>query len=82
MLSINAQPAQVNKNPSSGYFIASPNEFGDFFYADAIKNTAGNAVYANCSESDPEAPKQRKRFGFTRLADHESAHHFIGVINE
>lgn len=82
MLSILAQPSPINKDPDSRYFTMSPSEFGDVFYVDAIKNAAGEAVYANCSEADPEAPKQRKRFGFTRLADHQSAHHFIGVINE
>ncbi|QLI49472.1 hypothetical protein vBPaeMUSP25_27 [Pseudomonas phage vB_PaeM_USP_25] len=72
----------VNKDPSQGYFLASPNDFGDVFYVDATKLCAGESVYANVSEADPEAPKQRKRWGYTRLADHKSAHHFIGVINE
>ena len=72
----------VNKNPSSGYFLASPNDFGDVFYMDATKLCAGESVYASVGEADPEAPGQRKRWGYTRLADHKSAHHFIGVINE
>ena len=60
----------------------SPGEYGDVFYTDAIKNAAGDAEYANCSEADEHSPGQRKRWGFTRLADHKSAHHFIGVIHE
>ncbi len=73
---------KVNKDPSNGYFLPSPNEFGDVFYVDAIQLAAGEAVYASCSEADPESPKQRKRWGFTTLADHKRAHNFIGVINE
>lgn len=76
------QTGEVNKDPARGYFESSPSEIGVMFYVDAIKNVAGDAEYANASEADPAAPKQRKRWGFTRLADHKSAHHFIGVINE
>lgn len=82
MISIIDSPKSINKNPDSGYFIISPNEIGDIFRVDAIKNSAGNAIYANTSEVDTEAPKQRKRIGFSRLANHRSAHHFIGVIHE
>ena len=82
LLSVAANPEPVNKDPDIGYFTMSPDEGGNVFYVDAIKNMAGETVYANTSESDPEAPKQRKRFGFSRLADHKSAHHFMGVINE
>ena len=72
----------VNKSVRSGYFVGSPAPYIGVFYCDAARVLAGKTVYANVSEDDPEAPKQRKRFGFTRLADHKSAHHFIGVINE
>lgn len=81
-LSITYQFAEVNKAPSEGYFTMSPSEEGGVFYVDAIKNTAGDAVYANTSELDPDAVSRRKRWGFTRMADHASHHHFIGVINE
>ena len=81
VISMLPQVETVNKEPSPRYFMSSPNEFGDVFYVDAIENKAGSAVYANTSEEDPESPKQRKRWGFTELADHKSAHHFIGVIN-
>ena len=76
------QPGTINNDPQTGYFEMSPDEGGGVFYADAIRNMAGDAIYANTSESDPEAKKQRKRFGFTALADHKAAHHFIGVVNE
>lgn len=81
-LSFMASTVKVNSKPRDGFFIVSPNEYKDVFYADAVKIVAGTAEYANCSESDADAPNQRKRWGFTRLADHKSAHHFIGVINE
>ena len=81
-ISTYSQPGRVNKDPATGYFTISPSESGGVFYVDSIKNAAGSVDYANCSESDPEAPSQRKRFGYTRLADHYSAHHFLGVINE
>lgn len=73
----------VHKTPDSHYFTASPGEYTGFlFYRDAARVEAGKAVYANVSETDPEAPAQRKRWGHTRLANHKDAHHFIGVINE
>lgn len=72
----------MNEDPREGFFTISPGETGDIFYTDATRIVAGESEYANCAEPDPEAPKQRKRWGYTRLADHKSAHHFIGVINE
>ena len=80
-ISVLDQPGDVNKDPSPAYFEVSPNDSGDVFYVDAIYNAAGEAEYVNTSEPDPDAPKQRKRFGYTALADHKAAHHFIGVIN-
>ena len=73
---------EVNKNPRNGFFTVSPSEFNDVFYTDAIKSEVGEAEYASCAEVNPESPTQRTRWGFTRLADHKSAHHFIGVIHE
>lgn len=81
-ISILDQSGVVNKDPGLGYFKMSPDDGGDVFYVDAIRNVAGDATYANTSEPDTEATKQRKRFGFTGLADHKAAHHFIGVVNE
>lgn len=81
-ISLTETPQLVNKAPRDGFFTASPSEFGDIFYTDTAKICAGSSVYSSSSESDAEATGQRKRWGFTRLADHKSAHHFVGVINE
>lgn len=72
-------PAVVHGHPDAFYFAGSPDDFGNVFYRDACSITFGRSVYANVSESDGEG---RKRWGYTSLADHKSAHHFIGVINE
>ena len=81
-LSILDTPGKVHKDPATTYFLYSPDEFVGVFYRDAVRNVAGTSEYANVSEADPEAPKQRKRYGFTSVADHKTAHHFIGVLNE
>ena len=81
-LSILDAPGKVHKDPAPTYFLYSPDDYVGVFYRDAVRNVAGTSEYANVSEADPEEPKQRKRFGYTALADHKSAHHFIGVINE
>lgn len=81
-LSILDTPGKVHKTPASTYFLYSPDEFVGVFYRDAVRNVAGTSEYANVSEADPEAPNQRKRYGFTSVADHKAAHHFIGVLNE
>ncbi|MFA9283776.1 hypothetical protein ACCQ08_03255 [Comamonas sp. SY3] len=70
------------KVPNPRYFLPSPDEFGNIFYMDAITNCSGSSVYGSVLEPDPEAPTYRKHWGYTRLADHKSAHHFMGVINE
>ena len=77
--SLMADLSGISVVPDIMYFHGSPSEFGDIFYRDATKITFGEAVYGNVSE---EADGGRKRWGYTRLADHKSAHHFIGVINE
>lgn len=82
VISISSGVKKVNKKPRIGYFMSSPSEFGDIFYADSIKLCAGDSEYQNCNEADPEAPKQRKRWGHTTMADNTTAQHFIGVINE
>ena len=80
-LSIDGQPNLVNQNvPSNRYFISSPTEFGDVFYRDACKIVFGETEYRNVSEPSASAP--RAKWGYTRLVDNKSAHHFIGVINE
>lgn len=69
--------------PSKFYYDFSPVEAGGsllYFYRDAIHNAIGSAEYASIYEKD--ASGLRVRWGNTSLADHKSAHHFIGVINE
>lgn len=78
--SMQAHPERVHVEPSTGYFTVSP--VGDSaFYVDAVRNVAGNATYSSTSEIDAET-RQRKRWGYSRLADHKTPHHFIGVVNE
>lgn len=79
-LSIFEDERLVHSNiPDNMYFLGSPDPIVGVFYRDACKAVFGNAVYANVSENEGEG---RKRWGFTRLADNKSAHHFIGVIHE
>lgn len=79
-LSIFEDERLVHSNiPDNMYFLGSPDDVVGVFYRDACKVVFGSAVYANVSENEGEG---RKRWGYTRLADHKSAHHFIGVINE
>ena len=72
---------RLHKQPDILYFLPSPTEFGNFFYRSACRIEAGKSEYANVGEPQNN-DGQRHRVGFTRLADHKSAHHFIGVINE
>ena len=68
--------------PAIGYFLQSPDEVLGYFYRDACQVVFGKSAYTNVSESlDGQGPR-RWSCGYTRLADHKSAHHFIGVINE
>ena len=79
-LSIFEDERLVHSNiPGNMYFLGSPDPIAGVFYRDACKAVFGSAVYANVSENEGDG---RKRWGYTRLADHKSAHHFIGVINE
>ena len=81
MLSAINYPNPISTNiPANGYYIGSPNEFGDVFYRDACKIVFGESIYYNVSESTPKY--SRARWGYSKLPDHKSAHHFIGVINE
>lgn len=73
--------ARLSDKPDEKYFRHSPDRDGSTFYRDGTRLTAGNSVYANTQETDPQTG-QRKRFGYTSLADGYRAHHFIGVINE
>ena len=82
-ISLDPLPQTVHKEvPNWHYFEMSPDEYGNVFYRDAIRNEAGNAVYSSVSEPESEGSPLRKHWGHTSLADHKSAHHFIGVIHE
>jgi hypothetical protein len=76
------QPQYVNKSPSIMYFLPSPDDAVGIFYRDAAKVLFGKATYGNVSEPGDDTGTDRKRYGFCRLADNKSAHHFIGVIDE
>ena len=65
--------------PSIMYFLGSPDPYLGVFYRDACKAVFGQAVHANVSE---DVGGRRKYWGYSRLVDHDSAHHFIGVIHE
>lgn len=79
-LSLDDLPHRVNENPREGYFIMPLG--GSGFYTDATKVVAGSATYSSCFEKKPDNDKERTHWGYTTLADHKTAHHFIGVINE
>lgn len=74
--------AHRNK-PDEWYFAFSPVDAGGtphYFYQDACRVGFGDSEYASIYEKG--AYGLRIRWGYTQLADHKSAHHFIGVINE
>lgn len=79
MFSMMVEPVKLNHKPHGHYFVASPSETGLTFYRDACQIVAGEREYCNVSEPPTEA---RSKWGYTALADHESAHIFVGVINE
>lgn len=65
---------------SERFYTISPDSNDNVFYEDGCRVVFGNVTYANISIKNEHG--QRYRFGYTKLADHQSAHHFIGVINE
>lgn len=80
-LSMGEQPDFVSSNiPADGYYMGSPTDFGDIFYRDGCAIIFGESNYRNVSE--PSAKDPRAKWGYTKLVDNKSAHHFIGVINE
>ena len=71
------------KIPDGFYYDFSPTDGGGsliYFYRDATWITSGNQKYASISELKDNG--LRTYWGSTKLADHKSAHCFIGVINE
>lgn len=81
-VSLTARPTKLSdKEVSYTRFTISPDEFLNVFYQDATRLEAGISRYANMSDTGG-AGGGRTRYGYTRVADHKRAHHFIGVINE
>lgn len=74
----------IHKNvPSDFYYDFSPVESGGslvYFYRDATWITSGESKYVSISEKKDNG--LRAYWGSSKLADHKSAHCFIGVINE
>lgn len=74
----------LHKNmPDEFYYYFSPQFIGDspvYFYRDATWIACGTQKYSSTSEI--KANGLRSYWGSTKLADHKSAHCFIGVINE
>lgn len=70
---------KILDDADSGYFLASPTDNGFYFSRDATRICAGESVYQNVSE---KVNGKNAYSGYTRLAGHQSAHCFIGVINE
>ncbi|MEG0130553.1 MAG: hypothetical protein RR677_03600 [Acinetobacter sp.] len=78
---INDTPTQVHSHvPQEWYFYISPDDYGNVFYRDACRVVFGDTEYANISETD--STKRRYKWGHSSLVEHQSAYHFIGVINE
>lgn len=69
----------LNDIPHGWYFAFSP-ENDSYFYRDMTRTAIGSSRYMSFDEPGEWGP--RKHWGYTGLADHKSAHHFIGVINE
>ncbi len=79
---VGAKTAHKNL-PEAWYFSFSPVDAGGsphYFYRDACRVVFGDTEYANISETD--STKRRYKWGHSSLVEHQSAYHFIGVINE
>lgn len=75
-------PKPVHKREiNDGYFQGSPDDEGFIFYRDSCRTVFGAVTYCNVSEF-ADGNERRKHWGHTKLADHNGAYHFIGVINE
>ncbi len=79
-LSFPAQEQTLSVKPENWYWTPSPDLSGSLFYRDASRVLFGSVTYANVSET--AGSSERVHWGYSVLADHKSAHHFIGVINE
>lgn len=80
-IAINNQVELIHSRvPDIMYFMGSPDDIVGVFYRDACRVVFGDSIYANVSET--AGGDTRKYWGYTSLATHKTAHHFIGVINE
>lgn len=80
-VSMNKAPKKLHNRPHGDeYYDKSPDEFGNVLYEDACKVVFGDREYANISVKNEQG--RRYNFGYSRLANNEHAHTFIGVINE
>lgn len=71
-------PRTIHTNEHNDmYYGYSPDRWQNVVYEDACKVMFGSVNYANISEK-----LTRHRYGYSRLANNEHAHTFIGVINE
>lgn len=68
------------KVPDNLYFFGSPTTYGLTFYRDACQIMFGSSKYYSIQE--PGLDTVRAKWGYTKLADHKTAHNFIGVIDE
>ena len=79
-ITIDDVPRKIDVIPATTYFLPSPDLYVGVFYRDACKVVFGDSEYANISETNEN--NLRYKWGYSRLVDHKSAYHFIGVINE
>jgi hypothetical protein len=70
-----------DKEVSDFHYSTSPDSFGNVFYQDAVRIAAGVARYASLSDTGGGSPVERTRYGFSVMANHRIAQHYIGVIN-
>lgn len=77
-VSLTNLPRTIHTNAHNDmYYGYSPDRWQNVVYEDACKVMFGSVNYANISEK-----LTRHRYGYSRLANNEHAHTFIGVINE
>lgn len=83
-ISLRGQPdSLLQRIPEEWYFISSPDPLdptGNIFYRDIASIVFGASNYSSCSEVSLSG--KRFNWGYSKLVDNSSAHHFTGVINE
>lgn len=79
-LSYAAKAVNLSQQKQSDFiYERSPDQFGNVLFQDGCRVVFGTSEYANISIT---GVKERYRLGYSKLADHKTAHFFIGVINE